>query len=93
MSDQEDICRRLDNIESQLVELNRKLWSKHLCSAPNTCLVLKENFEALEDRFDRVVSRVEGLERWRAWMTGVAVMLITLFGLFGPVIRRALKLD
>lgn len=93
MSDEQDILRRLDKIEEKLDILNAKVLSQHLCQTPNTCIRLVDEIKQIKTNQNHTLTRIERLEKWQVWITGIGVTLIFFLTFFGPVIRKYLNLE
>ena len=74
--------------------------AKHTCPAPGSCLVIGESLKstitahnATMLRVERLELRMMDIERWQGKLLGGIAVIIGAATLFGPVLRKFLKLE
>lgn len=72
-----DIWSRLDQIENNLTSLIVKN-AENKCPAPGMCVALQDRVIRLENTYDTLTKTVADLIRWRAWLTGINLVISTI---------------
>jgi hypothetical protein len=88
---EESIIDKLDSLTNRVNQLGLDA-ARHQCPDPGACVLIRAEMIAAQKRISEHASRIDSLNRWQAWITGVGATSIFLIGLFGPSIRTILKL-
>jgi hypothetical protein len=87
------LIERLDRIESNLDDVRKHLQSHPSCPNPGMCLQLNQAHTQTMARVEKLELRILAIEKWQSWLMGVAALLMLLATVFGPPLRKLLKLE
>ncbi len=96
---EERVNRIDDSIWAELKSIREILTSlqvsqaKHNCPAPGKCLMLDTALGSAVLRIERLELALIDIDRWRNRMMGGLALVVVVATLFGPVIRKMLKLE
>jgi hypothetical protein len=81
------VWEKLNGIDAKLSDLKTALAGRRECPSPGACLDLKDRVVRLESTHDNLAKTVSDLIRWRAWLTGINLVIstVTLILLGGAV--------
>ena len=65
----------MGKLEAKLDAIVTALSALHLCDSPNTCGALQKDMIELAQENKNAMRRIESLERWRTFMSGMVSML------------------
>jgi hypothetical protein len=89
---EDDVWGKLDAIDVKLTALTVSFAQKPNCPAPGTCLLLQERITRLEHTHDNMAKTVADLIRWRAWLTGINLVISTLsLAILGSIANYIIK--
>ena len=87
------IVERLDRIETNLDAVRTHLQNHPSCPNPGMCLQLNQAHTQTMARVEKLELRILAIEKWQSWLMGVAALLMLLATVFGPPLRKLLKLE
>jgi uncharacterized coiled-coil protein SlyX len=77
--------QRIDRLEAKIDGLDEKISAlavaiakQSQCPAPGKCIELEKRVVRLESTHDGLAQTVADLIRWRAWLTGINLVISTL---------------
>lgn len=83
----------IKEIKERLTELAISAAANH-CPAPGACIALEKRVDRLEGTHDGLAKTVADLIRWRAWLTGINLVISTLslsiLGIIGSYLIKKL---
>ena len=88
---EETIADKLDALTEKVNKLGIDA-ARHQCPEPGLCVLLRAEMLSAQKKLADNSTRLDALNRWQAWITGIGAAAIFLLGLFGPTIRSILKL-
>lgn len=62
-------------MRSAMAGVQTSLQALRLCNSPNTCITLREEITELAQENKNAMLRIESLERWRTFISGVIATL------------------
>ena len=86
----EQLDKRLDRIELRLDALNEHLQKHPLCPAPGSCVEIRQGLDRAFRSIEGLERRLEGLDKWRAWLTGALAIVGPLAVIFLPRLAERL---
>lgn len=72
---EDDVWDKLDCIDKKLSALAISFASRRECPSPGACIDLSHRIVRLEATHDTLAKTVADLIRWRAWLTGVNLVV------------------
>ena len=96
---EERVNRIDDSIWTELKSINEKLTllqvseAKNHCPVPGKCLTLDTALGSAVLRIERLELALIDIDRWRNRMMGGLALVVLIATLFGPSIRKLLRLE
>ncbi len=94
--------RRIDRMEESIVDKLDALTdrvnrlgvdaARHQCPDPGACVLIRAEMVTAKKQLSDHAERLDRLNRWQAWITGIGASAIFMIGIFGPAIRSILKI-
>ena len=94
--------RRIDRMEESIVDKLDALTervnrlgidaARHQCPDPGACVLIRAEMLTAQKKLSEHATRLDSLNRWQAWITGIGASAIFMIGIFGPAIRSILKI-
>lgn len=75
---EDDFRGKLESIDAKLTALVVDFARRKECPAPGSCVTLQERIVRLENTHDNLTKTVADLIKWRAWLTGVNLVISTI---------------
>jgi hypothetical protein len=75
---EDDVWAKLDAIERKITDLAVAVASMPHCPAPGKCNELESRLGRIESTYDNLAKTVAELIRWRAWLTGINLVISTI---------------
>lgn len=79
-------------IRTLVQTLSNNVMSLRLCASPNLCMSLSKEIEELAKENKNAMARIESLERWRTFISGVVATVAVLWLVFQVLIPWVMKL-
>lgn len=90
---EDDLRGKLESIDAKLTALVVDFARRKECPAPGSCVTLQERIVRLENTHDNLTKTVADLIKWRAWLTGINLVVSTItLALLGGVISWIFKM-
>lgn len=88
-----ELSDRMDRQESKLDLIQQWMTAHPQCPAPGSCVTLSSALQAQTLRVERLELRILSIEKWQNKVIGMGSVLFVILTLFGPSIRRLLRLE
>lgn len=89
----EDLSARMDRQDQKLDSLHAWMMNHPQCPAPESCVTLSSALQAQTLRVERLELRILSIEKWQNKVIGMGSLLFVILTLFGPALRKLLRLE
>lgn len=79
-------------ISDGLERVNTTLTSLRLCNSPNLCISLQKEIEEMAKENKNAMRRIESLERWRTFISGITATIGVLWLVFQVIAPWVIRL-